>query len=577
MQRPPEAVDISEQQYTDLLKRVEQKELSAEDWKFVLLILRAYGLVVQTLKNQKISLQKLKGLLFGKRTEKDKTQSKGPPAPPAAGDPGPSFQDKETSSQASGLNPNSEPVAQASENTAPSKGAAQDTSSQKNVQAENPKTKAPGHGRRPHDSWENANVIFHPHTTLKPGCPCPACKTGQLYVYDEPAVWVRFVGQPPLVAEINQLERLRCNPCGALFTATASEDLRRNPTSTPEARATAAIFKYQAATPFNRFAEIGKNFGHPIPRTRIWNLCQELAESVRPVILALIELAAQGEVVQNDDTIVRILQLIKENKIAEGKGAPLKRVGMYTTAIVAKTGEHKIYLFFSSRKHAGENLEYVLAFRDPSLPPPTQVCDASSMNVSSYACKTEIECCHDHARRNFFQIKDSFPASCGYALGEWKLVYEADAVAKKQNLSAEERMVLHQGKSGPPLERLYIWCTSMIQEKKVDPRGHLAKAMQYYIDHYSKLTLFLRKPGVPISNCECEQALKTAIGVRKMAYFFKTITGAKVADIMFTLIATCKAAGVGLYAYLLALQKNETAVAASPHLWLPWNYHVQLE
>ncbi len=55
-----------------------------------------------------------------------------------------------------------------------------------------------GHGRRSSDSWKNAETIFHQHETLRPGCPCPKCKTGKLYPYLKPARLIRFVASVPI-------------------------------------------------------------------------------------------------------------------------------------------------------------------------------------------------------------------------------------------------------------------------------------------------------------------------------------------------------------------------------------------
>ena len=181
---------------------------------------------------------------------------------------------------------------------------------------------------------------------------------------------------------------------------------------------------------------------------------------------AFIDFAAQGQLVQNDDTGVKVLELMKEVKTAEKAGIKLNRTGMFTSVIV-ELGNRKVYLFFSSRNHAGENLAKVLKSRDPTLPPPTQVCDASSMNTSPGASIVEIGGCQDHARRNFFAIKESYPKSAGYALGEWELIYKADADAKERKLNAQERLSWHQEKSAPVMERLYQWCNRMINKNRL--------------------------------------------------------------------------------------------------------------
>jgi hypothetical protein len=59
---------------------------------------------------------------------------------------------------------------------------------------------------------------------------------------------------------------------------------------------------------------------------------------------------------------------------------------------------------------------------------------------------------------------------------------------------------------------------------------------------------------------------------RKIAYFYKTLAGAGVADVITSLIATSSQAGINVFDYFNAVQRNGAAVRASPENWLPWNY-----
>lgn len=565
MSKPSETVLLNDDQFDELIKNVENKNLSDEDWKLLHIILKAYRYILSVLRYKKTTVQKLKDLLFGKRTEKQKPNDE-PAAAPSPGDPGPPA-----------VEPSQDAVSNGSEASAqlvqPIQGAA--LVAENETDKPEQKLKKPGHGRRGHDSWENAEFFFHRHSALKVGDPCPKC-SGRLYHYAVPGVWVRFVGNPPLVPQVHKLERLRCSACTEVFTATPPEDLRRNPSATPQARATATILKYQAATPFNRFANIQKSFGHPISRTTIWSMCQEMASYLLEPFGVLIQQAAQGDIVQNDDTKVKILDLIKENKDAEKAGKKLERTGMFTSGIVSKIKDRIIYLFFSGRNHAGENLACLLEMREKWRPPPIQVCDASDMNTTLGEHQTEVGGCHDHARRKFFEIRTSFPSSCAYALEEWKQVYLTDKIAKQKNLTPEERLLLHQIHSQPALQRLKKWCEYKLENKEVEPAGHLGGAMQYYIKQYDALTLFLRKPGVPLANIDCERVLKTPIAVRKMSYFYKTDAGTKVSDVIFSFLATCQGAGINAFDYFVAVQNHHEAVERAPELWLPWNYQEQL-
>lgn len=68
-------------------------------------------------------------------------------------------------------------------------------------------------------------VTHHKLEGLTKGDNCPECETGKLYKY-EPASLLRIVGQSPFTPEQHVMERLRCNTCGAYFTAQVSEAVK---------------------------------------------------------------------------------------------------------------------------------------------------------------------------------------------------------------------------------------------------------------------------------------------------------------------------------------------------------------
>jgi len=70
------------------------------------------------------------------------------------------------------------------------------------------------------------------HGTLHHGDRCPDCVKGKLYGQPQPAVLVRIRGMAPLVATRYELERLRCNLCGKVFTAQAPEGSGNRSTTT---------------------------------------------------------------------------------------------------------------------------------------------------------------------------------------------------------------------------------------------------------------------------------------------------------------------------------------------------------
>ena len=106
----------------------------------------------------------------------------------------------------------------------------------------------------------------------------------------------------------------------------------------------------------------------------------------------------------------------------------------------------------------------------------------------------------------------------------------------------------------------------------MEPNSLLGGAIKYMLKRWERLTLFLRQKGAPLDNNLCERILKKAILNRKNALFYMTENGARVGDIMMSLIATCQLEGVNPQDYLNALQRNADEVKKHPSQWLPWNY-----
>lgn len=104
----------------------------------------------------------------------------------------------------------------------------------------------------------------------------------------------------------------------------------------------------------------------------------------------------------------------------------------------------------------------------------------------------------------------------------------------------------------------------------------MGKALNYMINRWSELTLFLRRAGAPLDNNLCERALKRAIRHRTNSMFYRTINGAEVGDIYMSLIHTCELECVNPFDYLQALQTHVQQVQAGPALWMPWNFRQQL-
>lgn len=186
----------------------------------------------------------------------------------------------------------------------------------------------------------------------------------------------------------------------------------------------------------------------------------EASSLIQPAYDELIRQAAQGQVLHNDDTTVKILELMGERAktavIDAADPVGPDRTGMFTTGVVATSEGKQIALFFSGRKHAGENLRDVLLRRATDLPPPIQMCDALSRNRTP-ELQTILSNCMAHARRQFVDVNEHFPTECRYVLESLQVIYHNDQVAREQHKSPDERLKFHQQHSGPTMEWLRKW------------------------------------------------------------------------------------------------------------------------
>lgn len=433
--------------------------------------------------------------------------------------------------------------------------------------------KRPGHGRHGQSAYTGADRVPVGHESLKPGDRCPECGRGKVYRLQRPSVLIRVVGMAPLSATLYELERLRCNLCGQVFTARPPEGVE--PVKYDETAATMiGLLRYGCGFPFNRLERLEGGLGIPLPASTQWEVEADAAELLSPAFDELIRQAAQGKVLHNDDTTMRILGL-KEPEPVEAGSKKKPRSGIFTTGIVSIDEGHQIALFFTGRNHAGENLADVLSKREEELGAPIQMCDSLSRNTAG-DFETIVANCLAHARRYFVDVSENFPEEVRYVLEKLREVYKVDAEAKKLGLNDEERLRLHQRKSSKLMESLKKWLDRKIKKKEVEPNSSLGQAIEYMRDHWRELTLFLRVPGAPLDNNICERALKKAILHRKGSLFYKTKKGARVGDLFMSLIHTCELNEVGSFDYLVALQRHHREVAEHPEEWMPWNYEQAL-
>jgi transposase len=552
-------IEMEMDKLEETLRRAETV-LSPEDYVRLKALAESYAYLTELVGDKNTSIARLRKLLFGAKTEKTAA----------------------VIGQGSDLQPTAETAVSATsaEGDADAAVTPRSTTDEEKAVKEPPK----GHGHNGADAYTGAVKVIVQHQSLQPGDCCPHCERGTVCQMKDPGVLVRLVGQAPIQATVYNLQKLRCSLCGDVFSAEPPKGV-----GTEKYDATAgsmiAMLKYSMGVPFNREEKFQEGMGIPLPASTQWDIVEAKAERIGPAFHELIRQAANGEVVYNDDTTVKILELMDKRAMDNAVTKDVAeeptddetshRRGMYTTGIVSTGDGHKIALFLSGRQHAGENLKDVLVQRAKDLPPPIQMCDALRRNLPG-ELQTILGNCLAHGRRRFVDVFDRFPAECQHVLETLAIIYHNDALAREQGMSAQQRLEFHQRESGPVMGELHIWLTRQLNDRLVEPNSAMGAAISYLLKHWEKLTLFLRVAGAPLDNNVCERALKKSIRHRRNSLFYKTCHGARVGDLYMSLIHTCELNGANPFDYLAELERHADEVAANPQDWMPWNYRQTL-
>ena len=322
--KQPEDVQLSREEGEALIERIERNALSAEDRQLLVKLLTFYFWLLFALREAKLSLKRLKALVFGETPKK--------PKPPSSGGTsgGGSSDARETATSAS-----------------------PDESSTAAAPTPEKKPSLPGHGRHGAEVYRTAETVACRHEALAVGERCPACGRGTLYRLP-PGVEMRLDGNALLSAVRYELEKVRCSACGQIFTAAVPVEAGTE-RYTPRARAVLALGRYYLGLPWYRLEGYQSLVGVPVADATQWDQAELVGDSSYPIFKCLETMAAQGEVIFQDDTPHRILTLMEENQQAraraqvQGKAKPEERMGMQTTALIVQVGTRRICLYWARR------------------------------------------------------------------------------------------------------------------------------------------------------------------------------------------------------------------------------------
>jgi transposase len=154
--------------------------------------------------------------------------------------------------------------------------------------------------------------------------------------------------------------------------------------------------------------------------------------------------------------------------------------------------------------------------------------------------------CWAHARRKFFESKETNLTVGLEALARIKQLYEVENAAKE--LSSAERLALRRERSVPLLSSMKRWLDE--QHGKILPRSALGEAIGYALSNWDALCRYTEDGDIPIDNNAVERMLKLIALGRKNWMFAGSERGGHTAAVLFTILSSAKRHKLNTWAYL---------------------------
>lgn len=270
-----------------------------------------------------------------------------------------------------------------------------------------------------------------------------------------------------------------------------------------------------------------KRLGIPMARSTMVDLLHRAAEVVRPLVELHLGNIAGAEIVQADETPMRVQ--------ARGK---TRRAYIWTFL----AGELIGYRFSISR--SGETATKLLGASTGTL-----VVDAyTGYNAVIKPEGRERAGCMAHARRNFFEALATAPQAqraMDFILNLYKVEHEALAAGVSQT---EAHLRMRQERSKKILDEFRVWLDA--EQPEHLPKSPLGEAIGYTLRNWESLTRFVTDARIPIDNNASERALRTvALGRKNYLFVGNKEAGENLAG-LYSLVATCEAKGINPQAYL---------------------------
>lgn len=299
------------------------------------------------------------------------------------------------------------------------------------------------------------------------------------------------------------------------------------------------IAKFCDALPFYRQESQFARIGAEISRANMCNWAMKVAIACQPLLSVLHQEIRSGPMINIDETTVQVLQ--------EPDRAASTKSYMWVCRGGTPDRPGLVYHYASSR--SAEVAKVLLEGYSGVV----QTDGYAGYGFLDHIAGVRHAGCLAHARRKFTDAqkargKKSKPGSVDVALAYIRKIYAVESEAKKMQLSGDQLLCLRQEKAKAIFDDFFKWLSK--KSLQVVPKSLLGKAINYTLNQWNHLLVYLDHPDVTPDNNMAENAIRPFVIGRKNWLFAGTPDGAKASADIYSLIETAKANNLEPYKYL---------------------------
>ncbi len=341
----------------------------------------------------------------------------------------------------------------------------------------------------------------------------------------------------------------------------------------PKSFATASLLAYILASkfvdalPFYRLSTIFARNGVELSRGTMCSWAIRVASLLKPLIeLFEVELL-ESTYINADETPFQVLKEV-------GRKAEQKS---YMWIFRTGCSERPTILFCYASSRSGTIPETILSSYKGYI----QTDGYAGYNYIAKKAEQKHLACWVHVRRKFHAAivaagQNATPGVAHKVFDIIKELYKIEKSAKDQNKTPEEIHALRQERAVPIIKdlktKLQRWKSTVL------PKSLTGQALQYTLNLWEKLTVYLEDGRLQMDNNLAENAIRPFAVGRKNWMFSDTSQGATASATIYSILETAKANGIEPFWYMFALLEKLPELKNKEDFkpWLPQNIDKQL-